>query len=117
MRRGAESLSDALRINSSLCRLLLDRNPIGSAGGVAIAKALRSNSALQMLSLVSCGLDDTAAVEIAKALAENTSLLELNLSRNDVSINVAMFERKNFIHFDSRFSTQICIFHCLFYPF
>jgi Ran GTPase-activating protein (RanGAP) involved in mRNA processing and transport len=75
-------IADALRVNSSLCRLHLTNSKIDSVEQLSFA--LRMNVGLEYIDLDYCGLDDRSAASLGEALRVNTGLRTLNISRNKI---------------------------------
>ena len=81
---GAESLSQALAVNSSLTNLDLRLNSIGDTGAESLSQALTVNSSLTNLYLGGNSIGDTSAESLSQALAVNSSLTKLVLSWNSI---------------------------------
>jgi Ran GTPase-activating protein (RanGAP) involved in mRNA processing and transport len=86
---GAQAIAEALKFNTSLTKLCLDRNQIGAVGAQAIAEALKVNASLTELELDSNHIGDAGAQAIAEALKFNTSLTELYLLNNQIGADGA----------------------------
>ena len=82
--RGANSLASALRINTSLSSLDLSRNSIGDEGANSLAEALRVNTSVSSLNLGNNSIGDEAANSLAETVRVNASLSSLNLSTNSI---------------------------------
>ena len=82
--RGANSLAQALRVNTSLSSLDLSCNSIGDEGANSLAEALRVNTSVSSLNLANNSIGNEGANSLAKALRENASLSSLNLSTNSI---------------------------------
>lgn len=65
------------RVNSTLQRLELGGNSLGSTGGIAIAGALMTNTSLLHLELENNGLRAEGIGALAEALRHNTTLVHL----------------------------------------
>ncbi|XP_067040240.1 NLR family CARD domain-containing protein 3-like isoform X2 [Acropora muricata] len=81
---GANSLAQALRVNTSLSLLNLSFNFIGVAGAISLARALRVNTSLSSLDLSRNSVGDEGASSLAEALKVNTSVSSLNLGNNSI---------------------------------
>ncbi|XP_068684226.1 nucleotide-binding oligomerization domain-containing protein 2-like [Montipora foliosa] len=81
---GATSLSRALIVNTSLATLDLSRNSIGSEGASSLSQALKENFSLTTLHLSWNSIGDEGATSLSYALKENTSLTTLRLSYNSI---------------------------------
>ena len=81
---GAESLSQALTLNSSLTNLDLSGNSIGDTGAESLSQALKVNSSLTNLHLSFNRIGDTGAEFLSQALTVNSSLTNLDLSLNRI---------------------------------
>eukprot|EP00908_Phaeocystis_cordata_P009837 Transcript_20643.p2 GENE.Transcript_20643~~Transcript_20643.p2 ORF type:complete len:142 (+),score=57.12 Transcript_20643:884-1309(+) len=87
---GASALGAALRANSALRVLRLERNGVTDAGAAELAEALRVNSGLQVLDLRQNRLGAAAARAFATALVDNTVILEIRLQGNYVLPGLGM---------------------------
>jgi hypothetical protein len=77
------SLAAKLTTNTTIKRLYLPLNPVGTAGVKALSAMLKINTTLQVLDLRTSFIDNQiAARALGQALAENKSLVELKLSGN-----------------------------------
>ena len=81
---GAESLSQALKVNSSLSNLDLSVNFIGDPGAESLSQALKVNSSLTNLDLSCNGFGDLGAKSLSQALTVNSSLTNLDLRGNSI---------------------------------
>ena len=81
---GAEFLSQALRVNSSLTYLDLTENSIGDTGAESLSQALTVNSSLTNLDLTGNSIGDTGVESLSQALTVNSSLTNLNLCFNGI---------------------------------
>ena len=85
--KGASSIADALRVNTSLVKLNLGKklnkvvedNKIEAAGIAEIAAALKENSTISHFNVAKNQLGNNGAVAIAKVLEVNKTLDTLNL--------------------------------------
>jgi len=66
-----------LCVNTSLIKLDLSRNPIGTKGAIALAEVIRTNNSLKEVII---NFDGEGAYHLAGALCENTALRKLDLS-------------------------------------
>lgn len=71
---GAESLAEALKVNSRLTTLQLEGNGIDSDGAIAIADALKVNTSLTDVNLKENGLGNSGVDAISEALLVNSTL-------------------------------------------
>ena len=76
------TFSEVLITNSSVAKLILNRNFIGDKGACSLSKALMVNKFLFILELSCNSIGDEGATSLSKALTVNTSLTTLDLSRN-----------------------------------
>ncbi|KAJ3109086.1 Leucine-rich repeat-containing protein 45 [Phlyctochytrium planicorne] len=85
---GATALSQMLKVNSSLERLLLEWNCIGiwETGAKALGDALPVNQHLEHLDLRNCKIGQQSAVCIAQGLRHNTTLKTLDIRWNNAGI-------------------------------
>ena len=79
----SQTLDVVLRVNTSLCGLILKNNPIGP-GITRFCQALSQNKHLTVLDLENCGIDDAGALALAQVLAVNRSITHLNLAGNAI---------------------------------
>ncbi|KJE97502.1 hypothetical protein CAOG_07350 [Capsaspora owczarzaki ATCC 30864] len=75
-------IAEALRVNTTLTMLHLNRNEIGDAGAHALAEALKVNWALTWLCLSENHIGDVGAQGIAEALRVNRRLTHLYIDKN-----------------------------------
>ncbi|KAF9948732.1 hypothetical protein BGZ70_002078 [Mortierella alpina] len=87
--RGAQALSEALKINSTMNTLNLWNNSIGGNGAQALSEALRTHSTLTTLNLSNNSIGDNGAQALSEALKINSTLTTLNLSNNSIGDNGA----------------------------
>ena len=78
---GAESLSEALQINSSLTQLGLGNNNIGASGASSLSEALKVNSSLTQLNLRDNSIGDSGAKSLSDAMESNITITELDIHR------------------------------------
>lgn len=76
-------LADGLRHNSTLERLYMLYNNIGSEGATAIADALRFNSSIQTLAMWDDSVGNEGAAKIAEMLTVNTTVKDLRIITDD----------------------------------
>ena len=74
-----KGMSEMLASNDKLEELILDRNPLGSAGVTWIAEALESNKGVKHLYLNRTECGDEGAAALAKMLGVNKTLESLHL--------------------------------------
>jgi hypothetical protein len=78
--RGAVSISESLKVNSSLTHLSLSH----WCNAHAIADVLKENTRLTSINLANNNIKVKGAIAIADALKENTSLTSIDLRGNDI---------------------------------
>jgi Ran GTPase-activating protein (RanGAP) involved in mRNA processing and transport len=81
--RGAEDLSRALALNSSLEKLDISRNDLGDEGVSHVAEALEQNKQLKELWIGGGVITDKGAASLASALTVNNSLKMLNIGGDE----------------------------------
>lgn len=86
---GAKELSEILKENISLRKLILDDNKIGNTGARALSEALRINTTMKELSLFNNGIDDRGMIPLGDALRQNNTLRRINLVKNEIGNNGA----------------------------
>ena len=84
-KRHAEILGSVLNSARRLKRLVLQHNPFGCKGTVAIAKALATNETINTLHLTGCAVGDLGATALAAALGSNRALTFLHLESNEIT--------------------------------
>ncbi|KAF9995335.1 hypothetical protein BGZ79_010970 [Entomortierella chlamydospora] len=91
---GAQALSEALKTNSTLTTLDLTFNSIGSDGAQALSEALKTNSTLTTLDLTNNSIGSDGAQALSEALKTNSTLTTLDLYDNSIgsSGTQALFE-------------------------
>ncbi|CAO3563710.1 unnamed protein product [Mortierella alpina] len=82
--KGAQALSEALKINSTVTTLNLGSNSIGANGAQALSEALKTNSTLTTLRLSFSTIGDKGAQALSEALKTNSTLTTLDLDRNSI---------------------------------
>ncbi|KAL3773748.1 hypothetical protein ACHAW5_008182 [Stephanodiscus triporus] len=85
---GALALGRSLFVgmNRSLATLILDFNPLGSAGLAALCKGLQTNSTLKKLSVRFCNIDERGGKPMGEVLRfKRTGLISLDLTSNRLS--------------------------------
>lgn len=85
MFQGIELLTNALRINKSLLRLVLDGNHITEVGAESLAACLKVNSSLFILSAKNNKIGNEGCKALASALLKNKTLQRLYIDRNNIS--------------------------------
>ncbi|PPQ96897.1 hypothetical protein CVT26_005882 [Gymnopilus dilepis] len=83
------TIAEALKYNSSLETLDLNKNPCSGPGleGIqSLRTAFTLNTALKRLFLSSTSMTSAGAIALAEFLPESTSLLHLDLTMNDIDI-------------------------------
>ncbi|KAF8885399.1 hypothetical protein CPB84DRAFT_1816838 [Gymnopilus junonius] len=83
------TIAEALKYNSSLETLDLNKNPCSGPGleGIqSLRTAFTLNTALKRLFLSSTSMTSAGAIALAEFLPESTSLLHLDLTLNDIDI-------------------------------
>ncbi|CAJ1358738.1 unnamed protein product [Effrenium voratum] len=86
---GATILAEAVKASESLREIYLGDNCIGDIGAEALAAALAKSGhglGLSKLQLMKNSIGDKGAAKLAEALVQNQTLCELDLSRNQISI-------------------------------
>ncbi|XP_004363984.2 protein kinase [Capsaspora owczarzaki ATCC 30864] len=78
-------MAEALKVNETLQKVLLNGNRIGDAGTQAVAEALKVNKTLVELYLNDNQVSDIGTQALTEALPENKTLNRLNLSENQIS--------------------------------
>jgi Ran GTPase-activating protein (RanGAP) involved in mRNA processing and transport len=81
---GGLAIGSALKVNTSLQKLVMNNNKIGPEGGSAIGSALKVNTTLQELQIGSNKLGSEGVFAIASALKVNTSLQILCINCNNI---------------------------------
>ena len=81
---GAISLANALKQNTTLKTLLLRNNQIGPEGTIALANTLKQNKSLIKLQLNSNNIGMEGAHALSSALRNNTTLTTLELYNNGI---------------------------------
>lgn len=85
---GALALGRSLFVgmNRTLATLILDFNPLGSAGLAALCKGLQTNSTLKKLSVKFCNIDERGGNPLGEILRfKRTGLVSLDLTSNRLS--------------------------------
>ena len=77
---GCAALAAALRGAGELEELVLDGNPLGEGGGVALGALVEAHPRLAQLRVARCDLGPDALIALASALAATTSLRLLDVS-------------------------------------
>eukprot|EP00511_Aplanochytrium_stocchinoi_P002375 CAMPEP_0204839702 /NCGR_PEP_ID=MMETSP1346-20131115/35182_1 /ASSEMBLY_ACC=CAM_ASM_000771 /TAXON_ID=215587 /ORGANISM="Aplanochytrium stocchinoi, Strain GSBS06" /LENGTH=471 /DNA_ID=CAMNT_0051976619 /DNA_START=146 /DNA_END=1558 /DNA_ORIENTATION=+ len=86
---GVKAISKALDgiKKSELEDLMLDYQPLGKEGGVALSHCLKTNPILVSISLKDTGLEDEGAAALAEALKGNNTLKCLGLQCNTIKLS------------------------------
>lgn len=84
---GAQSLSEALKSNSTLTTLNLDENDIQDSGIKFIADILKRNSKLETLTLNKNKIKNVGAIYLSEVLKCNEVLMKLELNENEIGID------------------------------
>ena len=79
---GVAMLAKTLEHHCTLFELYIASNPIGNDGAIAIAGMLSVNDTLLTLDIADCSISDVGLEAISTALVVNTTLGELNISCN-----------------------------------
>ncbi|CAM9274618.1 unnamed protein product, partial [Hapterophycus canaliculatus] len=82
---GGASIALALGMNSTLRRIDLQWNLLGSKSGILLGKALAHNHTLEWLDVSYNALGEEGAQAIGTALAVNDGLVRLDMSYNEIS--------------------------------
>lgn len=80
---GAEQLGKILALNTSLEKLILQRNNMSTKSACALLPGLKENSTLQVLDLHNNCLTDKVAPAVIDMLKSNSTLRDLDLSGNN----------------------------------
>ena len=83
--REISSISECLKINSTLCKLNLSSNKITDVGAKKLAEGIQVNVTLQKLNLSGNTITDEGAKRLAEAIQVNKTLQELKISKNWIS--------------------------------
>lgn len=75
----------------TLLSLDLTNNQISGEGGFALSLVIKENTGLKSLKLAMNRFDDQNASLIIKALTKNASMDELDLSSNEIGVQVIFF--------------------------
>jgi len=81
---GAKMISESLKINTTLTKLYLSNNKIGDEGTKMISESLRINTTLTKLDLSDNNIGEEGAKMISESLKINTTLTKLDLYRNSI---------------------------------
>ena len=81
---GAVSLAEAIKVNTTLAQLKLFDNHIGDAGAAFLAEAMKVNTTLTQLKLLHNNIGDAGAASLAEAMKVNTTLTQLKLLHNNI---------------------------------
>jgi len=100
--KSIQKIANELGQNSSLTRLDIGYNSIGSEGAKVIAEALCRNSSLTQLNLEYNNIGSEGAKVIAEALCRNSSLTQLDISLNNIGSEGAKVIAESL----GRFSTE-----------
>lgn len=65
--------------------LNLGGNPLGDAGAISLSNILKTNKTMERLLLSKCGIGDKGAAALAQALEGHPSLLRLDLGKNKMT--------------------------------
>ncbi|KAG0050177.1 hypothetical protein BGZ83_005043 [Gryganskiella cystojenkinii] len=96
--KGAQTLAEALKTNSTLTTLNLSNNKIGDIEAQALAEALKTNSTLTTLTLLYNQIRDIGAQALAEALKTNNTLTVLELGGNDDGVSTDMMGNRHVIN-------------------
>ena len=83
---GAHYLSEALKANTGLTALNLQGNRIDSLGAKCLSLSLATNSTLTSLNVSAIGFGDKGAQALSEALPDNATLTKLDLSSNGIGV-------------------------------
>ena len=83
----SSTISECLKINSTLCKLNLSGNKITDEGAKKLAEGILNqvNTTLQELNISSNKITDEGAKKLAEGIQVNTTLQELNISSNKIT--------------------------------
>ncbi|KAL0237827.1 hypothetical protein GEMRC1_012301 [Eukaryota sp. GEM-RC1] len=87
---GAIALADALKVNSTVTQIKLQRNSIGTEGAIALADALKVNSTVVRICLKRNSICIEGAIALADALKVNSTVTWIHLQHNAIGIEVAI---------------------------
>ena len=83
--KGAETLVEAIKVNTILQNLDISCNRIYCSGIVALSDCLKVNKVLTKLNLSENNIGNRGAKYLDEFIQINTTLLELNISKNQIS--------------------------------
>ncbi|KAL0229348.1 hypothetical protein GEMRC1_013966 [Eukaryota sp. GEM-RC1] len=81
---GARALAEALKVNSTIIEIYLDKNSIGPEGARALGEALKVNSTITHISLFANSIGSEGARALAEALKVNSTVAEIYLDENSI---------------------------------
>ena len=87
--RGAATLAEVLKENSTLQQLNVRDNSIGDGGATALAKVLKENMTLQQLDVSNNSIGERGATALAEMLKENRTLQQLIVHSNSIGVGGA----------------------------
>ena len=82
-------ICDGIRRNSTLQKLIMQRNKISIKGANKIAEVMLMNATLQTLDISGCDISDKKVAVVCDNLVENTTLQVLDMSLNKITIKGA----------------------------
>ena len=83
--KGVEKIAEAIKENTTLQNLNISCNTIYSNGIKALSRALKTNKTLHKLNISENIMDDQGAKYLAETIQVNKTLLELDISKNEIS--------------------------------
>ena len=87
--RGATTLAEMLKENTTLQQLNISNNSIGDGGATALAEILKENTTLQQLNISNNSIGFGGATALAEILKENRTLQQLCISNNSIGVGGA----------------------------
>ena len=80
------SLTEAMKVNTTLTQMNLSGNSIGVAGAASLAKAIKVNTTLTQINLSSNNIGDSGAASLAEAMKVNKTLTRMTLESNNIGV-------------------------------
>ena len=76
-------MAEALKVNTAVTQVSLEKNSIGDAGCAALTEALKVNTAIAHVNLARNNIGDAGCAALAEALKVNTAVIHVNLENNN----------------------------------